>query len=96
MYILYKNEKPISVCYTKLGAYKSRRHFIGQYALENPNVLCRVTVEPVNHYNTLRLGLMMLQVIRIFEKRKLSKLTHKETTARYLREHQEDKVASLY
>lgn len=96
MYILYKNEKPIGVCHTKLGAYNSRRHFIGQYALENPDTVCRITVEPINHYNTLRIGFAMLRVLRAMEGRKLNRLARKENAARYLRKDQEHKVASLY
>lgn len=96
MYVLYKNDAPMSVCYTKIGAKHARRHFLSAYTKENPKSQCMVTIAPTNHYSILHAGLAALRVIRFVENRKLNRLKNKEDFARYMREVQENKVSSLY
>lgn len=102
MYGIYKHdmrdEQPhlVGICYTKIGAANSCKHFSRVYAQETGQTFCRVTYESMDAYWTLRFGYLLLRITRKLEERKLRRLEYEERMAITEREAQLRKVRSLY
>lgn len=96
MYLIYREADVVGVCHTRRGAHRARHHFLDSCTAENPNNIVRVRIVPVNHYNTLRLGYSLLQLIRAIEDYRLCRLKNKEERCRFEREEQERRFYNLY
>lgn len=101
MYGIYKQDDYgvltlVAVCYTKIGAKRSCRHFKECYADENDSAYCHVEYRHLDPYWMIKIGYSLLRLMRNHEKNKLAKLENRENLSRALRENQEAKIRSLY
>ena len=102
MYGIYKRDardaqpRLVGICYTKIGAVNSCKHFSRIYAKETGHTFCRVTYQQMDSYWVIRCGYLLLRIARKLEEHKLRRLEYEERVAITEREAQLRKVRSLY
>lgn len=102
MYGIYRKDshdpelRIVGFCHTKIGARRACRHFLNCYARENGNYFCRVEYRKIESYAAMKVGYMLLNIVRNIEERKLFYLEQKYSHQSNRWRAQAQKVASLY